>query len=250
MECQAEHREECPCEYKPVREGRGIALIEIHNMYKTYQINQIQIHALQNINLSIGKNEFVAIVGPSGSGKSTLMNMLGCLDAPTSGTYILDNVDVSSLTDDETAEIRNQKIGFIFQSFNLIQKLTALENVELPLIYMGVKSSERLRRAKIALESVGLGERLYHKPNELSGGQQQRVAIARALINNPPIIFADEPTGNLDTKSGVEIMNLLKELHKRGNTIVLITHNNDIANQANRIIRIHDGKIVEDRQVI
>lgn len=219
-------------------------------MYKTYQINQIQIHALQNINLSIGKNEFVAIVGPSGSGKSTLMNMLGCLDAPTSGTYILDNVDVSSLTDDETAEIRNQKIGFIFQSFNLIQKLTALENVELPLIYMGVKSSERLRRAKIALESVGLGERLYHKPNELSGGQQQRVAIARALINNPPIIFADEPTGNLDTKSGVEIMNLLKELHKRGNTIVLITHNNDIANQANRIIRIHDGKIVEDRQVI
>lgn len=225
-------------------------MIEIHNMYKTYQINQIEIHALQGINLSISKNEFVAIVGPSGSGKSTLMNMLGCLDAPTSGTYILDNVDVSSLTDDETAEIRNQKIGFIFQSFNLIQKLTALENVELPLIYMGVKSSERLRRAKIALESVGLGERLYHKPNELSGGQQQRVAIARALINNPPIIFADEPTGNLDTKSGVEIMNLLKELHKRGNTIVLITHNNDIANQANRIIRIHDGKIVEDRQVI
>lgn len=225
-------------------------MIEIHNMYKTYQINQIEIHALQGINLSISKNEFVAIVGPSGSGKSTLMNMLGCLDAPTSGTYILDNVDVSSLTDDETAEIRNQKIGFIFQSFNLIQKLTALENVELPLIYMGVKSSERLRRAKIALESVGLGERLYHKPNELSGGQQQRVAIARALINNPPIIFADEPTGNLDTKSGVEIMNLLKELYKKGNTIVLITHNNDIANQANRIIRIHDGKIVEDRQVI
>jgi len=219
-------------------------------MYKTYQINQIEIHALQGINLSIRKNEFVAIVGPSGSGKSTLMNMLGCLDAPTSGTYILDNMDVSSLTDDEMAEIRSKKIGFIFQSFNLIQKLTALENVELPLIYAGVKSSERLKRAKLALEKVGLGERLHHKPNELSGGQQQRVAIARALINNPPIIFADEPTGNLDTKSGVEVLNLLKELHKSGNTIVLITHDNDIANQANRIIRINDGKIVEDRQVI
>lgn len=225
-------------------------MIEIHNMYKTYQINEIEIHALQGINLSIRKNEFVAIVGPSGSGKSTLMNMLGCLDAPTSGTYILDNVDVSSLTDDEMAEIRSEKIGFIFQSFNLIQKLTALENVELPLIYSGVRSSERLKRAKLALERVGLGDRLHHKPNELSGGQQQRVAIARALINNPPIIFADEPTGNLDTKSGEEIINLLKELHKSGNTIVLITHDNDIANQANRIIRIHDGKIVEDRQVI
>lgn len=225
-------------------------MIEIHNLYKTYQINQIQIQALKNINLSIRKNEFVAIVGPSGSGKTTLMNMLGCLDTPTSGTYILDNVEVSSLTDDELAEIRNQKIGFVFQNFNLIQKLTAIENVELPLIYMGVKSSERLKRAKSALEKVGLGDRLHHKPNELSGGQQQRVAIARALINNPPIIFADEPTGNLDSKSGEEIMNLLKELHKNGNTIVLITHDNDIANQADRIIRISDGSIVEDRQVI
>lgn len=227
-----------------------MTLIEIHNLYKTYQINQIQIQALKNINLSIKKNEFVAIIGPSGSGKTTLMNMLGCLDTPTSGTYILDNVEVSSLTDDELAEIRNQKIGFVFQSFNLIQKLTALENVELPLIYMGVKSSERLRRAKSALEKVGLGDRLHHKPNELSGGQQQRVAIARALINNPPIIFADEPTGNLDSKSGAEIMSLLKELHKNGNTIVLITHDNEIANQADRIIRISDGTIVEDRQVI
>lgn len=225
-------------------------MIEIHNLYKTYQINQIQIQALKNINLSIRKNEFVAIVGPSGSGKTTLMNMLGCLDTPTSGTYILDNVEVSSLTDDELAEIRNQKIGFVFQSFNLIQKLTAIENVELPLIYMGVKSSERLKRAKSALEKVGLGDRLHHKPNELSGGQQQRVAIARALINNPPIIFADEPTGNLDSKSGAEIMNLLKELHKNGNTIILITHDNEIANQADRIIRISDGTIVEDRQVI
>lgn len=227
-----------------------MTLIEIHNLYKTYQINQIQIQALKNINLSIRKNEFVAIVGPSGSGKTTLMNMLGCLDTPTSGTYILDNVEVSSLTDDELAEIRNQKIGFVFQNFNLIQKLTAIENVELPLIYMGVKSSERLKRAKSALEKVGLGDRLHHKPNELSGGQQQRVAIARALINNPPIIFADEPTGNLDSKSGEEIMNLLKELHKNGNTIVLITHDNEIANQADRIIRISDGTIVEDRQVI
>jgi len=227
-----------------------MTLIEIHNLYKTYQINQIQIQALKNINLSIKKNEFVAIIGPSGSGKTTLMNMLGCLDTPTSGTYILDNVEVSSLTDDELAEIRNQKIGFVFQNFNLIQKLTAIENVELPLIYMGVKSSERLKRAKSALEKVGLGDRLHHKPNELSGGQQQRVAIARALINNPPIIFADEPTGNLDSKSGEEIMNLLKELHKNGNTIVLITHDNDIANQADRIIRISDGSIVEDRQVI
>lgn len=225
-------------------------MIEIHNLYKTYQINQIQIQALKNINLSIRKNEFVAIVGPSGSGKTTLMNMLGCLDTPTSGTYILDNVEVSSLTDDELAEIRNQKIGFVFQNFNLIQKLTAIENVELPLIYMGVKSSERLKRAKSALEKVGLGDRLHHKPNELSGGQQQRVAIARALINNPPIIFADEPTGNLDSKSGAEIMSLLKELHKNGNTIVLITHDNEIANQADRIIRISDGTIVEDRQVI
>lgn len=213
-------------------------------------MSQIQIQALRNINLSIRKNEFVAIVGPSGSGKSTLMNMLGCLDVPTSGTYILDGLEVSNLTDDELAEIRSKKIGFIFQSFNLIQKLTALENVELPLIYMGVRTSERLKRAKSALENVGLGDRLDHKPNELSGGQQQRVAIARALINNPPIIFADEPTGNLDTKSGVEIMNLLKALHKRGNTIVLITHDNDIAKQADRIIRIHDGVIVEDRQVI
>jgi len=219
-------------------------------MYKTYQMSQIQIQALRNINLSIRKNEFVAIVGPSGSGKSTLMNMLGCLDVPTSGTYILDGLEVSNLTDDELAEIRSKKIGFIFQNFNLIQKLTALENVELPLIYMGVRTSERLKRAKSALENVGLGDRLDHKPNELSGGQQQRVAIARALINNPPIIFADEPTGNLDTKSGVEIMNLLKALHKNGNTIVLITHDNDIAKQADRIIRIHDGVIVEDRQVI
>lgn len=225
-------------------------MIQIYDMCKAYQINQISIQALKNINLCIKQNEFVAIVGPSGSGKSTLMNMMGCLDVPTSGTYILDNEEVSNLNDDELADIRNKKIGFIFQSFNLIQKLTALENVELPLIYLGIGSKERLRKARTALENVGLGDRLDHKPNELSGGQQQRVAVARALINDPPIIFADEPTGNLDTKSGVEIMNLLKELHKKGNTIILITHDNDIALQADRIIRIHDGEIVEDRQVV
>ncbi len=225
-------------------------MIQIYDMCKAYQINQISIQALKNINLCIKQNEFVAIVGPSGSGKSTLMNMMGCLDVPTSGTYILDNEEVSNLNDDELADIRNKKIGFIFQSFNLIQKLTALENVELPLIYLGIGGKERLRKARTALENVGLGDRLDHKPNELSGGQQQRVAVARALINDPPIIFADEPTGNLDTKSGVEIMNLLKELHKKGNTIILITHDNDIALQADRIIRIHDGEIVEDRQVV
>jgi len=225
-------------------------MIQIYEMYKTYQINDIKIEALKNINLRIKQNEFAAIVGPSGSGKSTLMNMMGCLDIPTSGNYILDDVEVSSLRDDELAEIRNQKIGFIFQSFNLIQKLTALENVELPLIYQGINTKERLRRAKLVLKNVGLGDRLDHKPNELSGGQQQRVAVARALINNPPIIFADEPTGNLDTKSGIEIMNLLKELHRKGNTIILITHDNDIAQQADRIVRINDGEIVEDRQVV
>ncbi|MEA4963274.1 ABC transporter ATP-binding protein [Lutispora sp.] len=225
-------------------------MIQIYDMCKAYQINQISIQALKNINLCIKQNEFVAIVGPSGSGKSTLMNMMGCLDVPTSGTYILDNEEVSNLNDDELADIRNKKIGFIFQSFNLIQKLTALENVELPLIYLGIGGKERLRKARTALENVGLGDRLDHKPYELSGGQQQRVAVARALINDPPIIFADEPTGNLDTKSGVEIMNLLKELHKKGNTIILITHDNDIALQADRIIRIHDGEIVEDRQVV
>ena len=223
-------------------------MIQIYDMCKAYQINQISIQALKNINLHIKQNEFVAIVGPSGSGKSTLMNMMGCLDVPTSGTYILDNEEVSNLNDDELADIRNKKI--IFQSFNLIQKLTALENVELPLIYLGIGGKERLGKARTALENVGLGDRLDHKPNELSGGQQQRVAVARALINDPPIIFADEPTGNLDTKSGVEIMNLLKELHKKGNTIILITHDNDIARQADRVIRIHDGEIVEDRQVV
>lgn len=219
-------------------------------MYKTYQMNNIKIEALKNINLCIKQNEFAAIVGPSGSGKSTLMHMLGCLDTPTSGTYLLEGMTVNSLRDDKLAEIRSHKIGFIFQSFNLIQKLTAMENVELPLIYQGLGIRERIKRTINALKIVGLEDRLHHKPNELSGGQQQRVAIARALVNDPPIILADEPTGNLDTKSGREIMNILKELHKKGNTIILITHDNNIAKEAKRIIRINDGEIIEDRQVI
>lgn len=225
-------------------------MIQIYDMYKTYQMNNIKIEALKNINLCIKQNEFAAIVGPSGSGKSTLMHMLGCLDTPTSGTYLLEGMSVNSLRDDKLAEIRSHKIGFIFQSFNLIQKLTAMENVELPLIYQGLGIRERIKRTINALKIVGLEDRLHHKPNELSGGQQQRVAIARALVNDPPIILADEPTGNLDTTSGREIMNILKELHKKGNTIILITHDNNIAKEAKRIIRINDGEIIEDRQVI
>lgn len=225
-------------------------MIQIYDMYKTYQMNNIKIEALKSINLCIKQNEFAAIVGPSGSGKSTLMHMLGCLDIPTSGTYLLEGMSVNSLRDDKLAEIRSHKIGFIFQSFNLIQKLTAMENVELPLIYQGLGIRERIKRTINALKIVGLEDRLHHKPNELSGGQQQRVAIARALVNDPPIILADEPTGNLDTTSGREIMNILKELHKKGNTIILITHDNNIAKEAKRIIRINDGEIIEDRQVI
>ncbi len=225
-------------------------MIIIHEMNKIYKMSNIEISAIKNINLEIKKNEFVAIVGPSGSGKSTLMNMMGCLDIPTSGTYILDNMEVSNLNDDELAEIRNKKIGFIFQSFNLIQKLTAFENIELPLIYQGMHARERHKRTQQALELVGLDARMHHKPFELSGGQQQRVAIARALINNPPIIFADEPTGNLDTKSGGEIINLLKDMHGQGNTIILITHDNSIAMNSKRIIKINDGEIIDDRQVI
>ena len=224
-------------------------MIEIRNMSKIYKMGANKVVALNNISLSIKRQEFTAIVGPSGSGKSTLMNMLGCLDTPTSGTYILDGQEVSKLNDNQLAEIRNRKIGFVFQGFNLLQKLTAIENVELPLIYQGVSSSEKRRRAKKALEMVGLMDRLNHKPYELSGGQQQRVAIARALVTNPPLILADEPTGNLDTKSGTEVMDIFKELHTNGNTIVLITHDNNIAMQAERIIRIQDGMIIEDKYV-
>jgi len=225
-------------------------MIQITNMVKTYKMGDNVVNALNNVTLHIKKHEFVAIIGPSGSGKSTLMNMLGCLDTPTSGAYKLDGQEISKLNDNKLAEIRNFKIGFIFQGFNLLQKLNAVENVELPLIYQGVGSRQRMERSKKALEMVGLEDRIHHKPTELSGGQQQRVAIARALVSNPPIILADEPTGNLDTKSGTEIMRILKELHKLGNTIVLITHDNNIAAQAQRMVRLQDGQIIEDKEVL
>ena len=222
-------------------------LIEIQEMCKIYNPGENEVRALDHVNLTINKNEFVAIIGQSGSGKSTLMNMLGCLDVPTSGTYILNGQDVSGLTDDELSDIRNREIGFIFQGFNLIAGLTALENVELPLIYRGVGKKERLRLSQIALEKVGLKARMDHKPSEMSGGQQQRVAISRAIAQAPPVILADEPTGNLDSGSTKEIMEILKELHGEGRTVILITHDNDIAARARRIIRIMDGHIVEDR---
>ncbi|NJD03599.1 MAG: ABC transporter ATP-binding protein [Ruminiclostridium sp.] len=225
-------------------------MIKISNMCKVYKMGINVVNALNNVSLNIGKHEFVAIIGPSGSGKSTLMNMLGCLDMPTTGTYELDGKEVSELSDDQLAEIRNKKIGFIFQGFNLIQKLNAIENVELPLVYQGVGSKERRKRSIKALEVVGLGDRIHHKPNELSGGQQQRVAIARALVNDPPIILADEPTGNLDSKSGQEVIHTLKELHQCGNTIILITHDPNIAAMAERVVRLQDGEIIEDREVV
>lgn len=221
-------------------------LVEIRDMCKIYNPGENEVRALDHVDLKINRNEFVAIIGQSGSGKSTLMNMLGCLDVPTSGTYILNGQDVSHLTDDELSDIRNKEIGFIFQGFNLIAGLTALENVELPLIYRGVGKKERLRLSEIALEKVGLKERMSHKPSEMSGGQQQRVAIARAIAQAPPVILADEPTGNLDSGSTKEIMEILKGLHKEGRTVILITHDNDIAARAKRIIRIMDGRIVAD----
>lgn len=221
-------------------------MIDLEHVYKVYELGENKVFALNDVSLHIEKHEFVSIIGPSGSGKSTLMNILGCLDIPTQGKYILDGDDVSTKTDNELAFIRNNKIGFVFQGFNLLHKLTAIENVELPLIYLNVPVKERHDRASKALEVVGLKERMYHSPTELSGGQQQRVAIARALITNPPIILADEPTGNLDTKSGNEVMQLFKELHKAGNTIILITHNPEIAKEATKIIRIQDGKLFDD----
>ena len=222
-------------------------LIEIRDMCKIYNPGENEVRALDHVDLRIDKNEFVAIIGQSGSGKSTLMNMLGCLDVPTSGTYILNGQDVSNLTDDDLSDIRNREIGFIFQGFNLIAGLTALENVELPLIYRGVPKKERIRLSEIALEKVGLKARMDHKPSEMSGGQQQRVAIARAIAQAPPVILADEPTGNLDSGPTKEIMEILKGLHAEGRTVILITHDNEIAERAKRIIRIMDGKIVDDR---
>ncbi len=221
-------------------------LIEIHDMHKIYNPGENEVRALDGIDLSIDRNEFVAIIGQSGSGKSTLMNMLGCLDVPTSGRYILNGEDVSDLTDDELSDIRNKEIGFIFQGFNLIATLTAFENVELPLIYRGVSGREREELSVTALEKVGLANRMDHKPSEMSGGQQQRVAIARAIAQAPPIILADEPTGNLDSASSEEILAILKELHKEGRTVIIITHDNDIARRADRIIKIRDGRIASD----
>ena len=221
-------------------------LIEVRNVYKIYNPGENEVHALDGISVTIDQGEFVAIVGHSGSGKSTFMNMLGCLDSPTSGDYFLDGVNVAGMTDDELSDIRNQQIGFIFQGFNLIPSLTAQENVELPLIYRGIPKAEREALSREALAQVGMGERMTHKPSELSGGQQQRVAIARAIAARPPIIMADEPTGNLDTRSGEDVMQILHELNAEGRTIVLITHDNDIARQATRAIRIIDGKVVSD----
>ena len=224
-------------------------MIRIEDMYKTYRMGSNVVNALNGVSFHIKPNEFVAIIGPSGSGKSTLMNMIGCLDIPTSGTYFLDGKEVSRLKQDALADIRNKKIGFIFQSFNLLPKLNAIENVELPLIYMGIGKRERRIMASEALERVGLGDRMHHRPSELSGGQQQRVAIARALSSKPPLILADEPTGALDSKSGKDVMAMMHELHESGKTIVLITHDNDVANQAKRVIRIHDGQILEESGV-
>ncbi len=223
-----------------------MSLIEIRDMYKIYNPGENEVRAIDGVNLTIEHGEFVAIIGQSGSGKSTLMNMLGLLDVPTSGKYLLNGKDVEGLTDDELSEIRNKEIGFIFQGFNLITSLTAVENVELPLVYRGMKKDERNRLAIEALDRVGLSHRLEHLPKQMSGGQQQRVAIARAVAARPPIILADEPTGNLDSHSGVEVMKILHELHEEGRTVILITHDNDIANEAQRVIRIQDGQIVSD----
>lgn len=221
-------------------------LIEMQNINKNYEVGGETVHALREINLAIKKNEYVAIMGPSGSGKSTLMNIVGCLDTPTAGTYILNGKKVSEMSDDELAEARNKEIGFVFQNFNLLSRSNALHNTELPLIYAGVKKHVRDEMAKTALDSVGLGSRMNHRPNELSGGQRQRVALARALVNNPSIVLADEPTGNLDSKTGEEIMEIFEKLHDNGNTIILVTHELYIAEHANRIVHILDGSIASD----
>lgn len=221
-------------------------IIDIKKLVRNFRLGNQTIKVLKEISFSIQKNEYVALMGPSGSGKSTLMNLLGCLDTPTSGTYKLNKQDVSQLTDDELAQIRNKEIGFVFQTFNLLPRATALDNVALPLIYAGLSKSDREKRALEVLEQVGLGDRVKHKPNELSGGQRQRVAVARALVNSPSIILADEPTGNLDSKTSHEIMGLFDTIHKAGNTIILVTHEEDIAQHAHRIIRLKDGNIEED----
>ena len=224
-------------------------IIQIENLNKIYDTGKIQVTALNNVNLNVDKNEYVAIMGASGSGKSTLMNIIGCLDRMTDGKYILDGEDVSTLNDTQLAEIRNKKIGFVFQAFNLLPRLTALGNVELPMVYAGVPGAKRLEKAKEALERVGLGERMHHKPNELSGGQKQRVAIARALVNNPAILLADEPTGNLDTKSSIEIMDIFESLNSEGVTIVMVTHEPELAARTKRNVVFRDGEIISDKSV-
>jgi len=221
-------------------------LISLKEIYKIYHVGGEEVRALDGINLEIEENDYLAIMGPSGSGKSTLMNMIGCLDTPTSGVYEFEGEMVQVMDDSQLASIRNRKIGFVFQTFNLLPKATAHHNVEIPLVYANIQKSVRIEMASNALESVGLADRMHHKPNELSGGQRQRVAIARALVNNPSIILADEPTGNLDSKSGDEIMEILDLLHKKGNTIILVTHEDDIARHAHRTIKLFDGKIIED----
>jgi len=218
-------------------------VIRIEEVYKTYHIGNQVVRALDGVNLTIDKNEFVALMGPSGSGKSTLMNVMGCLDSPTSGRYFLNGPDVARLSDGELAEIRNKEIGFVFQTFNLLPRYTALDNVALPLIYAGMAAADRKQRAEEVMLMVGLQDRMHHKPNELSGGQRQRVAIARALVNHPAIILADEPTGNLDTKTSYEIMALFDEIHKKGNTVILVTHEDDISRHAQRVVKLRDGKI-------
>jgi putative ABC transport system ATP-binding protein len=221
-------------------------LIDIRNITKVYEMGEQQVQALAGVSLGVERGEYVAIMGPSGSGKSTLMNLVGCLDTPTSGSYVLNGKEVARMTDDELAAIRNKEIGFVFQTFNLLPRTSALQQVELPLVYGGASKKERRERAVAALKAVGLGDRMNHTPNEMSGGQRQRVAVARALINNPSILLADEPTGNLDSQTGAEIMALFDELNARGNTIVLVTHEEDIAAHARRIVRLKDGKIRDD----
>lgn len=222
-------------------------IISLKNIRRSYQIGEETIHALSDLSLSIAKNEYVALMGPSGSGKSTLMNIIGCLDTPSSGEYVLNGQSVANMSDNELAAVRNKEIGFVFQTFNLLPRASTLENVALPLVYAGFSKADRDKRAMEVLESVGLGNRVKHKPNELSGGQRQRVAVARALVNHPSIILADEPTGNLDSKTSVEIMGLFEEIHKLGNTVVLVTHEEDIALHAHRIVRLKDGKVESDQ---
>lgn len=221
-------------------------IIAVEKLAKIYQVGSQEVHALRSVDLEIDKNEFVALMGPSGSGKSTLMNIIGCLDTPSKGSYMLNGNDVSHMDDDELADIRNREIGFVFQTFNLLPRYSALENVALPLIYKGVGKEKRIKRAEEVLEQVGLKDRMDHKPNELSGGQRQRVAVARALVNHPSIILADEPTGNLDTKTSYEIMALMDQIHQSGNTIILVTHEEDIAEHAKRIVRLRDGMVESD----